>query len=115
MADFANANQAELAQDIRSTGFFNNKAKSLIGAARKILSDFGGEVPRTMEELLTIPGAARKTANVVLGGAFGVMEGIVVDTHVQRISQRSGPVQAHRSRQDRARPDENHSARDIGS
>jgi endonuclease III len=88
MADFANADQAELAQDIRSTGFFNNKAKSLIGAARKILSDFGGEVPRTMKELLAIPGAARKTANVVLGGAFGVMEGIVVDTHVQRISQR---------------------------
>jgi endonuclease III len=88
MADFANANQAELAQDIRSTGFFNNKAKSLIGAARKILSDYGGEVPRTMKELLAIPGAARKTANVVLGGAFGVMEGIVVDTHVQRLSQR---------------------------
>ncbi len=88
MADFANANLPELAQDIRSTGFFNNKAKSLIGAARKILSDFGGEVPKTMEELLTIPGAARKTANVVLGGAYGVMEGVVVDTHVQRLSQR---------------------------
>ncbi|HUJ49506.1 MAG TPA: endonuclease III [Bryobacteraceae bacterium] len=88
LADFANASQPELARDIRSTGFFNNKAKSLIGAARKILSDYGGEVPRTMKELLTIPGAARKTANVVLGGAFGVMEGIVVDTHVQRLSQR---------------------------
>jgi endonuclease III len=88
MADFASANVAEVAQDIRSTGFFNNKAKSLTGAARKILSDFGGEVPRTMKELLTVPGAARKTANVVLGGAYGIHEGVVVDTHVQRLSQR---------------------------
>jgi endonuclease-3 len=86
--DFANANQSELAQDIRSTGFFNNKSKSVIGAARKILSDFKGEVPRTIEELLTVPGAARKTANVVLGTAFGIASGIVVDTHVQRISRR---------------------------
>ncbi|MGH9558617.1 MAG: endonuclease III [Bryobacteraceae bacterium] len=86
--DLANANQAELAQDIRSTGFFNNKAKSLIGAARKILTDFHGEVPRTIDELLTVPGAARKTANVVLGTAFGIASGIVVDTHVQRISRR---------------------------
>lgn len=86
--DFANANQAELAQDIRSTGFFNNKAKALIGAARKILTDFNGKVPETMDELLTIPGAARKTANVVLGGAYGITEGIVVDTHVQRVSRR---------------------------
>jgi endonuclease-3 len=87
-ADFANANQAELAQDIRSTGFFNNKAKALIGAARKILTDFGGQVPKTMEELLTIPGAARKTANVVLGGYYHIPAGIVVDTHVQRLSRR---------------------------
>jgi endonuclease-3 len=86
--DFANANQAELGQDIHSTGFFNNKAKSLIGAAKKVLSDFGGKVPRTMAEMLTIPGAARKTANVVLGAAYGVASGIVVDTHVQRVSQR---------------------------
>ena len=86
--DFAAANQEELAQDIRSTGFFNNKAKSVIGAARKILTDFGGEVPREMDELLTVPGAARKTANVVLGTAFGIASGVVVDTHVQRISQR---------------------------
>jgi endonuclease-3 len=86
--DFANANQEELAQDIRSTGFFNNKSKSVIGAARKILADFKGEVPRTIEELLTVPGAARKTANVVLGTAFGIASGIVVDTHVQRISRR---------------------------
>ncbi len=86
--DFAAVSQAELAQDIRSTGFFNNKAKSVIGAAKKVLSDFGGKVPRTMEEMLTIPGAARKTANVVLGTAYGTASGIVVDTHVQRIAQR---------------------------
>ncbi len=86
--DFAAASQDELAQDIRSTGFFNNKAKSLIGAARKILSDFGGEVPRDIDRLLTVPGAARKTANVVLGTAFGIASGVVVDTHVQRIAQR---------------------------
>ena len=88
ITDFANANQAELGQDIRSTGFFNNKSKSLIGAARKILADFGGQVPRTMEEMLTIPGAARKTANVVLGGYYHIPAGIVVDTHVQRLSRR---------------------------
>lgn len=88
MEDLANASQDELARDIRSTGFFNNKARSLIGAARKILSDFKGHVPRTMEEMLTVPGAARKTANVVLGTSYGIAAGVVVDTHVQRISQR---------------------------
>jgi endonuclease-3 len=88
VADFANVSQAELAEDIRSTGFFNNKAKSIIGAARKVVSDFGGQVPRKMEEMLTIPGAARKTANVVLGTAFGIASGVVVDTHVQRIAAR---------------------------
>jgi endonuclease-3 len=86
--DFAAAKQEELAQDIRSTGFFNNKAKSVIGAARKILGEYGGEVPQTIELLLTVPGAARKTANVVLGTAFGIASGVVVDTHVQRIAQR---------------------------
>lgn len=86
--DFAAAKQEELAQDIRSTGFFNNKAKSVIGAARKIVTEFGGEVPRDIDQLLTVPGAARKTANVVLGTAFGIASGVVVDTHVQRISQR---------------------------
>ena len=86
--DFAAAKQEELAQDIRSTGFFNNKAKSVIGAARKILSDFKGEIPRDIDQLLTVPGAARKTANVVLGTAFGIAAGVVVDTHVQRISRR---------------------------
>lgn len=84
----ANASQEELANDIRSTGFFNNKSKSLIGAARKILSDFGGRVPKSMDGLLTVPGAARKTANVVLGTAYGIPSGVVVDTHVQRITQR---------------------------
>jgi endonuclease III len=88
LTDFAHAPLAELAQDIRSTGFFNNKAKSLIGAANKVLSDYGGNVPRTMAEFLEIPGAARKTANVVLGTAYGIASGIVVDTHVQRVSQR---------------------------
>ncbi len=86
--DFAAANQAELARDIRPTGFFNNKARAIIGAAKKIVSDFGGEVPRTMEEMLTIPGCARKTANVVLGTAYGIPTGIAVDTHVQRVARR---------------------------
>src|SRR4051812_12559278 len=86
--DFANASQEELANDIRSTGFFNNKSRSIIGAARKILANCGGKVPKTMEELLTVPGAARKTANVVLGHSYGIASGVVVDTHVQRITQR---------------------------
>ena len=85
---FAEANQAELEQDIRSTGFYRNKAKSIIGAARKIGEDFNGEVPRTMEEMLTLAGVARKTANVVLGTAFGIPTGVVVDTHVFRIAAR---------------------------
>lgn len=88
MEDFANVSQDELAQDIRSTGFFNNKARSVIGAAKKILAEYKGEVPRTMDELLSVPGAARKTANVVLGTAYGIASGVVVDTHVQRITQR---------------------------
>jgi endonuclease III len=86
--DFAHASPAELENDIRSTGFFRNKTKSLIGAARTVLSEFGGRVPRTIEELTRVPGAARKTANVVLGTAFGIASGVVVDTHVQRVSQR---------------------------
>jgi endonuclease-3 len=86
--DFAHASQEELARDIRSTGFFNNKSRSLIGAANKILADYHGKVPRAMDELLTVPGAARKTANVVLGTAYNIASGVVVDTHVQRISLR---------------------------
>jgi endonuclease III len=86
--DFASVRPEVLAIDIRSTGFFNNKAKSIVGAARKITTDFAGQVPKTMEEMLSIPGAARKTANVVLGTAYGIASGIVVDTHVQRIARR---------------------------
>ncbi len=85
---FAHANPAELEQDVRPTGFFRNKTKSIMGASKAILENFGGEVPRTMEEMLTLPGAARKTANVVLGTAYGIASGIVVDTHVIRISNR---------------------------
>lgn len=86
--DFASIRPEVLANDIRSTGFFNNKAKSIVGAAKKVVSEFSGQVPRTLEELLTIPGAARKTANVVLGTAYGIASGVVVDTHVQRITRR---------------------------
>jgi endonuclease-3 len=86
--DFARLKPEELQPDIYSTGFFRNKSKSVIGAAQKIVSDFGGEVPRTMDELLTLPGVARKTANVVLGTWFRLNEGVVVDTHVHRISHR---------------------------
>jgi endonuclease III len=86
--DFAAVRPEVLAQDIKSTGFFNNKAKSIVGAANRVVREFGGKVPRTMEEMLTIPGAARKTANVVLGTAYGIASGVVVDTHVSRISQR---------------------------
>jgi endonuclease-3 len=85
---FAALQPEELEDDIRSTGFFRNKAKSIVGAARKVVSDFGGDVPRTMDELLTIPGVARKTANVVLGTWYKIADGVVVDTHVQRISRR---------------------------
>jgi endonuclease-3 len=86
--DFAAVRPEVLATDIRSTGFFNNKAKSIVGAAKKIVNEFGGKVPRTLEELITVPGAARKTANVVLGTAYGIASGVVVDTHVQRIARR---------------------------
>ena len=85
---FAYANPKELEQDIRPTGFFRNKTKSIVGASKKIVEEFGGHVPKTMEELLTLPGVARKTANVVLGTAFGIASGVVVDTHVQRLSGR---------------------------
>ena len=86
--DFAYANPAELEKEIRPTGFFRNKTKSIIGASRGLLEKFNGEVPRTMEEILTLPGVARKTGNVVLGTAYGIASGIVVDTHVQRLSNR---------------------------
>ena len=86
--DFAALRQEVLESEIRSTGFFRNKAKNIIGAAKKIVQDFGGQVPRTMEEMLSLPGVARKTANVVLGTAFGIPTGVVVDTHVFRITGR---------------------------
>jgi endonuclease III len=87
-SDFAYANPAELEQEIRPTGFFRNKAKSIMGASKKIVEEFHGEVPKTMEEILTLPGVARKTGNVVLGTAFGIASGVVVDTHVQRLAGR---------------------------
>lgn len=86
--DFAHAPLVEIEEEIRSTGFYHNKAKSLSGAARKLTSEFGSNVPQTMEELLTLPGVARKTGNVVLGVAFGKAVGVVVDTHVLRLSRR---------------------------
>ena len=88
MQGFAALEPKDLEDDIRSTGFFRNKSKSLVGAARRIVNEFGGEVPRTMDELLSIPGVARKTANVVLGTWFKIADGVVVDTHMQRISHR---------------------------
>lgn len=87
---FAKAKPLALEKDIHSTGFFRNKAKSVIGASQTILERHGGEVPRTMEELTALPGVGRKTANVVLGNAFGIDEGIVVDTHVTRVAGRLG-------------------------
>jgi endonuclease-3 len=86
--DFAALESEQLEPDIRSTGFFRNKSKSVVGAARKVVADFGGNVPQTMEELLNLPGVARKTANVVLGTWFKKNAGVVVDTHVTRISRR---------------------------
>jgi endonuclease III len=87
---FAQADLAELEQDVKPTGFYRNKAKSIQETARRIIEVYGGEVPQTMEDLLTLRGAARKTANVVLGNAFGINVGIVVDTHVRRFSNRFG-------------------------
>jgi len=85
---FAYATPSELEKEIRPTGFFRNKTKSIIGASKAVVEKFGGQVPRTMEEILTLPGVARKTANVVLGTAYGIPSGIVVDTHVQRLANR---------------------------
>jgi endonuclease-3 len=89
-ADYAGADQARLEEDVRPTGFYRNKARSLQGMARALLERHGGEVPRTMAELVALPGVGRKTANVVLGNAFAVDEGVVVDTHVRRVSGRLG-------------------------
>lgn len=86
--DLACANPRELEDEIRTTGFFRNKTKSLIGAGKKISEEFGGKVPQNMVELLSLPGVARKTANVVLGTAYQIASGVVVDTHVQRVTKR---------------------------
>src|SRR5204863_9722472 len=88
VADFAALKPEQLEPDIRSTGFFRNKSKSVVGAAKKIMSDFGGQVPDEMEKLHILPGVARKTANVVLGTWFKKSEGVIVDTHVHRASRR---------------------------
>ncbi|MGA7884180.1 MAG: endonuclease III [Acidobacteriaceae bacterium] len=93
-AAFAQASLPAIEEEIRSTGFYRNKAKSVTGAAKKIGTDFGGRVPDTMDQLLTLPGVARKTANVVLGVAFQKAEGVVVDTHVLRLSRRLGLTQS---------------------
>lgn len=89
-ADYLKVSQEELQEDIRSTGFFRNKAKNIQAACERIIEAYGGKVPRTMDELLTLGGVARKTANVVMGNAFGIPSGVVVDTHVSRLSQRIG-------------------------
>ena len=88
--DFASADPRVLEQEIRPTGFFRNKTKSIIGASKKIVADFGGKIPDNMEDLISLPGVARKTANIVLSSSFGKAEGIAVDTHVRRLSQRLG-------------------------
>lgn len=85
---FAYATSKDLEQEIRPTGFFRNKTKSIMGASKAIVEKFAGQVPRTMEEILTLPGVARKTANVVLGTGYGIASGVVVDTHVMRLSRR---------------------------
>jgi endonuclease-3 len=88
--DYATVSQEELEQDIKSTGFYRNKAKNLRAAAQRMITNYGGQVPRTMPDILSLPGVARKTANVVLGNAFGIVEGFVVDTHVGRLARRFG-------------------------
>jgi endonuclease-3 len=88
--DYLAVPQAELERDIHSTGFFRNKAKNIQAACSRIVSEYSGQVPRTMDELLTLGGVARKTANVVLGNAYGIASGVVVDTHVGRLSNRLG-------------------------
>lgn len=88
--DFANADPRTFEREIRSTGFYRAKARNIIAAAQMIRREFGGKIPKTMEDLTRLPGVARKTANVVLGNAYGIVEGIAVDTHVRRLAQRLG-------------------------
>lgn len=91
--DYANVSQEEFEQDIKPTGFYRNKAKNIRAACQYLLTHYNGEVPRTMEEMIKLPGVARKTANVILGNAFGVSEGFIVDTHVGRLARRFGWTQ----------------------
>ena len=93
--DYAEANLEDLEEEIRSVGFYRNKARAIKGMAQVLVEDHGGEVPRTMEDLVQLPGVGRKTANVVLGNAFGIDEGVVVDTHVRRLSNRLGLTEHH--------------------
>jgi endonuclease-3 len=88
--DYLKVPEAELAADIKPTGFFNQKTKSIRGACARIVEVYGGTVPNTMEDLITLPGVARKTANIVLGNAYGIVEGVAVDTHVRRVGERLG-------------------------
>jgi endonuclease-3 len=88
--DYIKANPREFEQDIKSTGFYKNKAKNILATARVIKEKFNGQVPKTMEELLTLPGIGRKSANVILGNAYGIVEGIAVDTHVRRLAKKLG-------------------------
>ena len=99
--DYANADIKELEQDIHSTGFYHNKAKNLQKCCQLLVEKFHSQVPKTMEELLELPGVARKTANIVLYNAYGITAGIAVDTHVTRLSQRLGLTRAKRPKQDR--------------
>ncbi len=100
--DYADSDPDELEEDIRPTGFYRNKARSLRGMASALVEEHGGEVPRTMSELVALPGVGRKTANVVLGNAFGTNEGVVVDTHVRRVSNRLGLTESQDPGEDRA-------------
>lgn len=88
--DYVEAKPSEFAEDIRSTGFYRNKAKNILASAKKVKEEYGGTVPKTMEAILTLPGIARKSANIILGNGYGVVEGIAVDTHVMRLSERFG-------------------------
>lgn len=90
LEDYIRANPKEFEQDIRSTGFYRNKAKNILASAKILKERFKGKIPRTMEEMLSLSGVARKTANIVLGNAYGIVEGIAVDTHVKRLSYRLG-------------------------
>ncbi len=92
--DYLKVSEKELQRDIRTTGFFRNKTKSIQGTSKALMEDYDSKVPRTMDQLLELPGVARKTANVVLGNAFGIHAGVVVDTHVTRLSHRLGLSQA---------------------